>query len=437
MTKRIIAIVMAKNEEKSIKRVLGSCIGTVDAMFVLDTGSTDNTIDLANSMFSETMPGFCLATNFVDFGTSRTKSFTEARKFTRSLGWKDSETYGLLLDADHEIEVDRFDKNQLVHPGYSCIKRTGDLVYPNIRLVRFDVDWKCRGVVHEYWSGGYAPDLTTITINDHSYEGEDYKTRVKRQEHYRDLLIKGLEDEPNNSRYVFYLAQTHNTLGEKEKAIPLYKRRTTMQGYLAETWYSMYQLSKLHDDLKDKIYWTLQAFVFDNTRAEALYHTTFALRCKGKMREASSMISLAYLIPKPHSALFVEDTVYDKKIPHEMSILAFYGPMRSRGYEISLKYLSSHDDDITLRNLKWYTVTSPPSSAAISIDPDPISIAGGKLFNKAKSVSKKFKVNGKTYVVVTVGGYYSIVNETDKVWSKLVVGLPATHDVNNLEWYPV
>ena len=149
------------------------------------------------------------------------------------------------------------------------------------------------------------------------------------------------------------------------------------------------------------------------------------------------MISLAYQISKPHNTLFVEDSVYDKKIPHEMTILAFYGPMNPQGYEISLKYLNKYDDDITLRNLKWYTTKSPASSAAIPSETDPITITGGKLFSKAKSVSKKFKVNDKTYLIVNIKDYYSIVNLTDKVWSKLVVGFPANHEVDNLEWYPV
>ena len=149
MVKRVIAIVMVKNEKANIKRVLGACKNIADGYFVLDTGSTDNTVDLANSFFEEEKHGFCMSSSFEDFGTTRTKSFEYARKFTRSLEWKDEETYGLLLDARHIVKDCGFNKNQLTGTGYSCIRHYGGLQYPNLRFIRFDVNWKCVGVVHD------------------------------------------------------------------------------------------------------------------------------------------------------------------------------------------------------------------------------------------------------------------------------------------------
>ena len=51
---------MIKNESKIIERCIDNCINYVDAVNILDTGSTDNTIELCNSIllknfFFETM----------------------------------------------------------------------------------------------------------------------------------------------------------------------------------------------------------------------------------------------------------------------------------------------------------------------------------------------------------------------------------------------
>lgn len=435
MVKRVIAIVMVKNEAANIKRVLSSCKNIVDGYFVLDTGSTDNTVDLVNSFFDEEKHGFCMSSSFEDFGTTRTKSFEYARKFTRSLGWPDEKTYGLLLDARHVVEDRGFDRDQLISAGYSCIRNYCGLQYPNLRFIRFDVDWRCVGVVHEYWTaktGVFNELLDTIQIHDTLVNYDNSKIA-----RYKELLELGLTREPNNPRYVFYMAQTLRELGKKDEAIAMYKRRMKMGGYSKEVWYSMYQLSRIHVDMKDKIYWALQAYVFDNTRAEALYHAGVQLRWGGENRKAYSMMRIAFDIPKPTNDLFVETAVYDREIHKEMTILVCYSPSRmTHGYRLSLDYLNAHGyDDIVMRNLKWYT-TTVMSSMPETEDVDPISISGGKAFSLAVAASKKFRVNDKIYMIVKIENYYSIVNETDRMWSRLVIGFPG-ENIQGLEWFPV
>ena len=93
-------ILMIRNEEKILKRCLEAVENIVDCFCICDTGSTDNSIEIANE-FLKTHKG-CLTTEpWKNFGYNRTISFQNAQKYIKKkLKWDTSKVYGLLLDAD-------------------------------------------------------------------------------------------------------------------------------------------------------------------------------------------------------------------------------------------------------------------------------------------------------------------------------------------------
>lgn len=299
-------MLMVKNEEANLRRVLESVKNTkeIDAIVIVDTGSSDSTVEVAKRLTAGTTRHIC-SVKFTDFGETRTQVFDRARKFTRALGWPDAETYGLLLDADYELLNFGFDKSKLVNTGYSLMQTTCGIEYWNIRLIRFDVDWKCIGVVHEYWTGGTNTQLHTLQIRDHATNSTKEK-----QEWYKTLLERGLKEEPQNARYVFYLAQTYNILGEKYQAIKYYRTRVNMGGYQEEVWYSMYQLVKIYSrlDLEMMEYWVLRALAINPQRSETLIVAASAMKNAGKHDKAFAYKTLVK--PMPESGLFLEPQLY-------------------------------------------------------------------------------------------------------------------------------
>ena len=72
--KPLLSLVMiVKNEADTIQKVLESTIKTIDRYTILDTGSTDNTIDIIRSTFKD-VPGNIYTEPFVDFSTSRNRA---------------------------------------------------------------------------------------------------------------------------------------------------------------------------------------------------------------------------------------------------------------------------------------------------------------------------------------------------------------------------
>jgi hypothetical protein len=83
---KLILILMVKNESKIIRRCLESAEPAVDAFCIVDTGSTDNTVDLANEFVKERV-GIVAHAEWKNFGHNRTISFEVARNFVKTLKW--------------------------------------------------------------------------------------------------------------------------------------------------------------------------------------------------------------------------------------------------------------------------------------------------------------------------------------------------------------
>src|SRR6266436_8173383 len=79
----LIVVLMVKNEETVMRATLQPFIdGGVDSFFIFDTGSTDNTIGVTESFFSEygIMQGYIAQEPFIDFATSRNRALDLAQE---------------------------------------------------------------------------------------------------------------------------------------------------------------------------------------------------------------------------------------------------------------------------------------------------------------------------------------------------------------------
>jgi len=365
---KLVLILMIRNEEKILRRCLDSVKGVVDAFCIMDTGSTDSSCSIAEDFLKEN-PG-CLAKSiWKDFGHNRSLSFTAAQNWLKTQGWDLKDTYGILLDADMEFVAGNLKNQRLVDVGYTMIQVAGNLEYPNARLVRMDFPWVCRGVTHEYWDGPtiHLPKEVCY-INDHNDGG------CKSDKFTRDLglLLKGLEEDPTNVRYLFYTAQTFHSLERWTDAIKWYTKRIEAGGWFEEVWYSMYMISKTQVALGNLIEaesWVQKAYEYRPQRAEAIYHFVRHLRCIGQPHKAMHYINLGKKIPLSTDALFIEQDVYKGLFDYEETLILFYIQRTLLdGLKASINYLmcESPMNMNVLSNLPYYI---EPLKAQVSLYP--------------------------------------------------------------------
>jgi glycosyltransferase involved in cell wall biosynthesis len=163
---KIILQLMIKNESKIIERCIGRALEHVDAVCILDTGSTDNTVEVCEKYLKSCGKPFKLAVEpFKNFGYNRTISFQKAKELCYELGWHPDNTYTMAVDADMIIKPSaEFKKFKLVANGYIIIQKNSSLKYYNTRFMKCGFNWKCVGVTHEYWDGGPTEKITEDII---------------------------------------------------------------------------------------------------------------------------------------------------------------------------------------------------------------------------------------------------------------------------------
>jgi len=212
-------------------------------------------------------------------------------------------------------------------------------------------------VTHEYWDGPTSGIPKSVCfIQDHNDGG------CKSDKFERDarLLEKGLQDEPDNVRYMFYLAQTYNSLGRFKDAIRMYKKRIAGGGWFEEVWYSHYMIANCYHALKDFVKfeaWMLRAHAYRPQRAESLYKLTKHFREQAQHYKAYQYLEMGSGIPVPNDSLFIERDVYDYSFDYERSILDFYvKENKIHGLRSSMRYwMKTHVlQQSVLANLVFY-----------------------------------------------------------------------------------
>jgi glycosyltransferase involved in cell wall biosynthesis len=352
---KFVLILMIRNESKIIERCLHAVASAVDAFCIHDTGSSDNTCELVQE-FLKTHTGCLTTSEWKDFGYNRTQSFLAAQDYLRRTGWDLPNTYGILLDADMVFHVESLRTQTLGDIGYTIIQKNGSLEYPNCRLVRMDYNWVCRGVTHEYWDGPTKPLVKSICWIDDKNDGGCKSDKFERDAR---LLEKGIQDEPENVRYMFYLAQTYHCLGRHKEAIEMYKKRFNAGGWEEERWYSLYMIGQTYLTLGDVPKfekYMLQAHALRPQRSEPLYKLAKYFREKSQHYKAYHYTRIGLSTPMPDDALFLETDIYKELFRYEETICLFYLNQKRDGLRKSMEYLltcSQHLDNV-YTNMGFY-----------------------------------------------------------------------------------
>jgi glycosyltransferase involved in cell wall biosynthesis len=364
---------MVKNEEKIITRCIERAIecGIIDAILIYDTGSCDKTVEIASSLAAHiSIPSHLVQqTNWKNFGFNRSLSFDHCVDFCKTLNWPMETTYALVMDADMILctelndsdDINVIDIKQLFSaPGYTIEQRSGSLIYRNSRFLQLSTPWKCLGVTHEYWDGAQCSFTNLCYIEDVG-DGGCKDDKFERDER---LLSQGILDEPNNVRYMFYLAQTLQNLKRFPEAIAMYRKRVKAGGWYQEQWYSAYQLCRIFKELGNYAkmeYWGLRASGIDNERVENLCFLTQVFRERSSHFKAWEYMKKGIAIPTPTSdKLFLDNSLYNKGLLYEKTILNYYvQPLqRKENLRDLINYCNKYDD-IAYSNLLHYVDAIP------------------------------------------------------------------------------
>lgn len=349
---------IVKNEGRIIERLLESVSPIIDFYCICDTGSTDNTKEIIKNFFDKkNINGIIFDEQFVNFAHNRNVSLKKCVGLT---------DYVLLMDADMILEIKPgFNKNLLVYDSYTILQGSLSFYYPNQRIIRNNGLYNYVGVTHEYVSTpqnnkSASFDKNLIFINDIGDGG----SKSNKYERDRDLLIKGIEDEPKNDRYHFYLANTYHDNGHHELAIDMYKKRIYLGGWIQEIWYSYYRIGicyKKMNKIDQAIFYWIEAYNVLPNRIENLYLIIEHYRIINKCHTALAFYKMAKeslsKATNKDEYLFLSNDIYTYKLEYEYSIISCYLGIKNINDQLITIFNNCYDDSLirnTSSNMKFY-----------------------------------------------------------------------------------
>ena len=364
---------MVKNEKKRLHVTLNSIKEIADSLILYDTGSEDNTIEIARTFCTKHNIPFRLKTGtFVDFATSRNVLLDFADSFT-------DVDYILLLDTNDELQG--WEKLRLYCREFLNKPNTGFLLcqqwlaggsitkYFNVRMVKAREKWSYKGKVHEYISSDKYPsekiahqhgdvviqiDDGVVLFQDRNQDDDKTGKRFTRD---KELLLEAYHENPSEPRTLFYLAQTCSCLNQHQESYYYYKLRTLVDGFWEEKFHALMSCGNLSVKFghpwEVSMGWYLKAYE-TFSRAEPLIKIAYHYKDKNWLL-CFTFADLACKLDYPECILFVDKIVYDYSRWQLLGLAGWYSKNYERGKIGCLNALKSeHSQELDRQNLMYY-----------------------------------------------------------------------------------
>ncbi|MCI9045775.1 MAG: glycosyltransferase [Hungatella sp.] len=219
---RISQCMIVKNEERNIERALSWGKAIMWEQVVVDTGSTDRTVELAEKLGAKVFyfpwkDDFSAAKNFaVEQAKGEWIAFLDADEYMEP---EDAEKIGKVLER---IAGDPFDG---ISTGWQQINDEGKIFASGtqIRFFRNQSDIRYRRRIHEQLESVTGRQLRVADVTKelsvfHTGYQKAETAGKKKNERNRKLILEELREDPNNYEMMGYMGDEYLTSGEKEEA---------------------------------------------------------------------------------------------------------------------------------------------------------------------------------------------------------------------------
>ncbi len=213
---RVSAVLIVRDESEFIEDCLRSLVGNVDEIVVVDTGSRDDTIEVA-SRFPINLHHFAWCNDF-----------SAARNFALE---RASGDWILSIDADERLEIpNRHAFSQLLSDGgkvgwkLRLHPRVGWTAFLHLRLFRNDPRIRFQGAIHEHIhasieavarADGGEVGVCDLKLHHVGYEGDLRRKNPRNIPLLRDRLSR----EPHNVYCWWHLGECLRLSGDEEAAV--------------------------------------------------------------------------------------------------------------------------------------------------------------------------------------------------------------------------
>lgn len=230
MSLPISLVMIVKDESRCLARCLEAALPYVDEIIIVDTGSTDHTIEIATSFGAKV------------FSFEWIDDFSAARNYALS---KATHDWRLVLDADEILQSSNLEALKCWITQYP--NRVGAITRWNLqdengkskelipRLLPKGATYN--GTIHEQVDSSYKRVNCPLVIHHDGYLQAFNDLKFQRN---TPLLLKELQQHPDDPYLYYQLAKTYQAHGDEDLAYPYFKKwiqlETTPKPYAADGW---------------------------------------------------------------------------------------------------------------------------------------------------------------------------------------------------------
>ena len=357
--------IMVKNGGEQFEQMLIDNLQIIDKWTILDTGSTDETINIIKRVLVGKKEGNLYEEPFINFKDSRNRLLNLAGNDCK---------YILTLDDTYRIKGDlRYFLNEVRSDQYSnsftLFIQSDDTKYGSNRIIKTNSGLRYIYKIHEVISDKnniniVIPETKTFILD----ERFDYmeKRTMERKKLDLKLLMEEFEENPNNPRTYYYLAQTYNLIEDFDKAFYYFTKRCEFinSGFLQERVDSAFEAARIANFKLNKPWNECEelynkAFKIDESRPESLYFIGIHYYLENNFTIAYKFMKHAFEIGFPqHCQYSLKPTISFHFLPKFLSKICYELEDFELGEKASEFFILNNKDNAEdyPEILSWYKI---------------------------------------------------------------------------------
>jgi len=357
--------IMVKNGGPQFKQMLTSNIPFFDRWTILDTGSTDDTVDTIKNILVGKKKGELYQEPFINFKDSRNRCLELAGKSCKFITMLD-DTY--IVNGDLRGFLNEVRSDQRCN-SFTIYIHSDDTIYGSNRIIKSDSELRYIHRIHEVITDKNNINIVIpkeiCQIEDMRFDYMEQRTRERKQLDLK-LLYEEVEDNPYDPRAYYYLAQTYNLLGDYEKSFEYFMKRAefTNSGFIQERVDALFEAARIANFKLNKPWEECEelynrCYKTDESRPESLYFIGIHYYLENNIRKAYGYFKQAFIIGFPiHCQYSLKPTLSFHFVPKFLSKICYdlndY-ELGKQAAELFLKHNISTDDSY-MEILSWYKI---------------------------------------------------------------------------------
>ena len=359
--------IMVKNAGPQFEDMLTKNLSIIDKWTILDTGSTDETISIIQKVLVGKKEGHLYQEPFINFRDSRNRLLDLAGTSCK---------YNIMLDDTYVVEGDLRSfltevRGDQYSNSFTLYIQSDDTKYGSNRIITSKSGLRYIHKIHEVISDKNNINIVIPENRSYIIDGRfDYMEKRTQERKQSDLkfLFEEVEEDPNDPRAYYYLAQTYNLLEDYDNAYKYFLKRAsfTNSGFIQERVDSLFEAArvanfKLNKPWPECLALYEQCYNVDQSRPEALYFIGIHYYLEDDYKKAYYYFKKAFEIGFPiHCQYSLKPTLSFHFLPKFLTKICYSLDDYALGEAAAKFFLDNNkqDADSYTEIISWHNIFS-------------------------------------------------------------------------------